>query len=94
MKTIDDVNEMRLEAAALCGDLTRRSEQWRRDGDEIEILMYDILHTAVVVQYTRDLAAWVELRDRIEKLTNYHDGSSSAVSALRDVMDVMDELED
>jgi len=96
MKTINDLNEVRLEAASLCGDLTRQSEQWQRVGDDaaaIQMYTNDILHTGTVVQYARDLAAWVELRERIEKLMNYHDRSSDALMALRDVLDVMDELE-
>jgi hypothetical protein len=97
MKIINDVNEMRLEAASLCGDLTRLSEQFQRDGgDAWGIANYTnrCLETGTVVQYARDLGAWVELRDRIEKLMQYHDRSSDAMAALRDVLDVMDELED
>jgi len=97
MKTINDLNEVRLEAAALCGDLTRRSEKFQRDGgDAAGIVMYTnaILHTGTTVQYARDLGAWVELRERIEKLMQYHDLSSQSVAALRDVIDIMDDLED
>jgi len=96
MKTINDLNLMRLKAASLCGNLTRQAEQWQRIGDDaaaIQMYTNAILHTGTTVQYARDLGAWVELRDRIEKLMNYHDRSSQSVAALRDVLDVMEELE-
>ena len=96
MKTMNDVNEMRLEAAARCGDLTRQSERWQQHGDVaagIAMFTNDILHTGTVVQYARDLEAWVTLRTRIEALRAHHVDNPVALGVIADVLDVMEELE-
>lgn len=94
--TMNDVDEMRLEAAAACGDLTRQSERWQSVGDNAAgIAMYtnDILHTGTIVQHARDLEAWVTLRMRIEALRDGGEYWDEGNGAINDVLDIMDELE-
>lgn len=90
--TMDDVNEMRLEAAAACGEATRLNAMVHAGG-EVEAYGLAMRDAGQLVQHTADLEAWVTLRMRIEALRVHRDGNSITLAVITDVIDLMDELE-
>lgn len=92
---INDVNALRELACEACGVASRLHARYE-SADDVDAVEYGFAmrEAGQLVQHAGDLEAWVTLRKRVEALMGYHDPSSTAVAALQDVIDIMDELEE
>ena len=97
--TMDDVNEMRELAAGMCGDINRQATKWRDlECKGVLDFGWDMFDAAQHAQLAYHTEAWVTLRTRIEALRTTAEDTGGIYAlggedALREALDIMDELE-